>query len=403
MPECDRSPCPRRNRLQGGAPEASATDTAMNVDLDRLIAPIPGAAAAGVSLLFERTYQQIAEARREDDAALPQGDWERPLKRADWNLVEQLCTDALANRSKDIQIAAWLAEAWLHLKGLEGLTDGLGLIGSLCTEYWDSIHPQVEEGEIEYRVAPFVWINDNISLALRLNVPIAERAPESGASSLTLADWEEALRLENLVRKDAAVAKIAERDRKITRAAFMTSVSLTSPKFFAGILKQHARCASAVAGLEQCIQDKLGDDSPGVGKVREVLEGMRKAVREFGGEPPAAEVKIESKRKAKRGAGSEPPPAQATTQGTDMAENRSTDDITTSGEGLIGSREEAYRRLADAADYLLRTEPHSPCPYLVMRAVAWGKMPLTELLQELVQGESDLRQLYALLGMRPGQ
>ena len=47
----------------------------------------------------------------------------------------------------------------------------------------------------------------------------------------------------------------------------------------------------------------------------------------------------------------------------------------------------------------MRTEPHSPCPYLVKRAVAWGKMPLAELLQELVRGEGDLQELYGLLGM----
>jgi type VI secretion system protein ImpA len=49
----------------------------------------------------------------------------------------------------------------------------------------------------------------------------------------------------------------------------------------------------------------------------------------------------------------------------------------------------------------MRIEPHSPCPYLVKRAVAWGKMPLTELLQEMVRSEGDLQELYGMLGMRP--
>ena len=70
------------------------------------------------------------------------------------------------------------------------------------------------------------------------------------------------------------------------------------------------------------------------------------------------------------------------------------------GGSPIRSRAEAYRRLAEAADFLQRTEPHSPTPYLIRRAVAWGGMSLGELLQELVQSDSDLRAIYTLLGMR---
>ena len=59
--------------------------------------------------------------------------------------------------------------------------------------------------------------------------------------------------------------------------------------------------------------------------------------------------------------------------------------------------------LSEAADYLLMHEPHSPTPYLVKRAVSWGNMTLNELLQELVNEEHDLRQIYKLLGMQlPG-
>ena len=56
--------------------------------------------------------------------------------------------------------------------------------------------------------------------------------------------------------------------------------------------------------------------------------------------------------------------------------------------------------LAAAADYLLIHEPHSPTPHLVKRAVSWGKMSLTELLRELIQDDSNLRQIFNLLGVK---
>ena len=71
-------------------------------------------------------------------------------------------------------------------------------------------------------------------------------------------------------------------------------------------------------------------------------------------------------------------------------------------DGVVRSRDEAYRLLAIAAEYLLRTEPHSPTPYLVQRAVSWGNMPLSELLVEYTQDGNDLRMLRVLLGLGEG-
>jgi type VI secretion system protein ImpA len=63
----------------------------------------------------------------------------------------------------------------------------------------------------------------------------------------------------------------------------------------------------------------------------------------------------------------------------------------------IRSRAEAYRRLAEVADYLIRTEPHSPAPYLIRRAISWGGMTLEQLLPELVANEPALKDLERLL------
>ena len=68
--------------------------------------------------------------------------------------------------------------------------------------------------------------------------------------------------------------------------------------------------------------------------------------------------------------------------------------------GSISSRAEAYRALSAAADYLTAVEPHSPAPYLVRRAIKWGRMSLAELLRELLRNNSDLPTVYNLLGIR---
>ena len=65
----------------------------------------------------------------------------------------------------------------------------------------------------------------------------------------------------------------------------------------------------------------------------------------------------------------------------------------------IKSRQDAYRMLEAAAAYLQRTEPHSPTPYLVKRAVTWGQMSLADLMQEILREEGDLTRYFSLLGM----
>jgi type VI secretion system protein ImpA len=67
---------------------------------------------------------------------------------------------------------------------------------------------------------------------------------------------------------------------------------------------------------------------------------------------------------------------------------------------MIQNRADAYRMLIEASDYLLLTEPHSPTPYLVKRAISWGDMPLGKVLEEIVPSSEALAAIYALLGIR---
>lgn len=65
-------------------------------------------------------------------------------------------------------------------------------------------------------------------------------------------------------------------------------------------------------------------------------------------------------------------------------------------------RDEAYRRLREIADFLVGAEPHSPVPFLITRAIAWGNMPFSQLYGELLNlGEDTRRYLLGQLGESP--
>jgi type VI secretion system protein ImpA len=65
----------------------------------------------------------------------------------------------------------------------------------------------------------------------------------------------------------------------------------------------------------------------------------------------------------------------------------------------IQTREDAYHLLAQAADFLAETEPHSPTPYLVRRAISWGGMSLDEVLADMAQEAGDLTHYLRFLGL----
>ena len=58
---------------------------------DELVQPLDGDNPVGEDLRYEGPYDELDEARREDEA-LPEGDWEREGKRAEWDRVIQIAS-----------------------------------------------------------------------------------------------------------------------------------------------------------------------------------------------------------------------------------------------------------------------------------------------------------------------
>ncbi|MGH9816875.1 MAG: ImpA family type VI secretion system protein, partial [Candidatus Acidiferrales bacterium] len=130
---------------------------------DNLLNPIPGENPGGKNLRYDPVYDKIKEARREEDEAIPQGDWEREVKVADPAQVSKLAIEALSGKSKDLQIAAWLTEACLRRESYSGLTEGLHLLRGMLETFWDHLHPEIEDGDLELRAAPLDWVGSHLA------------------------------------------------------------------------------------------------------------------------------------------------------------------------------------------------------------------------------------------------
>ena len=86
----------------------------MAIDVNELLAPIPGSDPAGSDASFSDQFDRIREARRADDPNLTQGEWQTELKVADWREAQRLSEDILQRTSKDLQAAV---KGWQQRQG----------------------------------------------------------------------------------------------------------------------------------------------------------------------------------------------------------------------------------------------------------------------------------------------
>lgn len=344
-------------------------------DLERLLSPVSRRSPSGESLRYEGTYDEIRAARTEDDPDVSRGVWVAPLRRADWSGVEALCLQALEDRSKDLQIAAWLTEAWVHLYGFGGLRDGLQVHAALCDVFWDDLHPRPDGDDLEFRLAPFIWMNEKLPPEIKC-IPISN--PESAdARSYCWADWE-------VVQRPSEEVAASGR----STAGFQQSMILTPVEFYTKLYFEVDASSEACSRLESILDNRCGANAPSLGNLSKVLTAIREFVLDILQQRDATvRFPKPDPERASQPAGLEMEPA---TMAASPLQGAS---------GPIQSRADAYRRLAEAADYLSRTEPHSPTPYLVRRAIKWGSMQLTDLLPELVRNNDELREICRLLQM----
>jgi type VI secretion system protein ImpA len=385
------------------SPEVTAATAARLafVDLAALLAPIQGAAPSGMPLRYDAAFDRMKEARREDDASLPQGIWTRDLKRADWSEVDRVGTNAMVMRGKDLQMAGWLLEAWIHLHDFAGARQGFELLFGLADRYWDTLHPLPDGDDFGARASTLEWVNEKLSTAIA-SIPVT--APTDHAiRAWTWLERDQVLHDENLQRrgppKPAKPATPDPKGTQFTSDAFGVSAEVTPRQFFVDAVEDLSAAITAARALSLIVDEHCGADAPSVALAIDTMSAIREWMKPMAvsphagaavGQQPIAETEA-----------IELPPLDDMITGERM--DPIADATPASPTDHARARVEAYRKLAEAAQTLMRIEPHSPTPYLVRRAIAWGGMSLAELMRHFIDSGYDLRSLYSMLGMDEGE
>lgn len=188
----------------------------------QLLQPVSAERRCGDDIAFSSEVDAIAKARQHDDPTLEQGEWTTALKEADWQFVASRCAEMIATRSKDLRLAAWLAEASARTRGLRGLGDGYAVLAGLCEQYWTDLYPLVDDGDYDQRIGNLFWL-------------LARTPP--------------------LVQECAAQAP-----------------SLEDAEY----------CLAMLTALERAVDTQLGADGPGFSVAREALQAVVRELAPYG-------------------------------------------------------------------------------------------------------------------------
>jgi len=335
-----------------------------------ILTPIPGDNPGGANLRHAPIYDQIKEARRQEDSG-PQGDWEHEIKSANYKQVVQLTQDTIATKSKDLQLAVWLAEALIYQEHLPGLCAGLTLLQGLIESFWDSLYPELEDGDAEFRATPLEWLGNYFDPSKGSSPAMAVRRIPITKSGL---DWfqyktsrsvpSEAETQGNETKSEARKAALA--DKKLTPEEFDLAFRDTPKTFYRQLESDFKTAAENLEALDSICKEKFADVAPGFRELRRAIEDVSQSAR----------ILLQEKLKQ------DPDPvapSEIPAEGVEGTEALSADGmpeegLESSGTLELRTRQDALRMLIAAARFLRRSSPSDPVPYLVLRAVRWGEL-----------------------------
>jgi type VI secretion system protein ImpA len=361
------------------------------IDFDSLLIPISEENPSGENLQYSGIYDEIRESRRADDD-ISQGEWQYELKVADFRKVVDLAIPALISQTKDLQICVWLVESLSRQNGFVGLRDGLRLAHQLQSNFWETIYPEIDEGDMEGRANALEWLDKQCSM-------VARETPITAGEGVNFIGFEDSKIFdlpENMEDLDSDkrqklqdLQQQAEAENRITGDRWRKAKNQTRRQFYEELNLTLEECWTEYEQLDRTIEENFDrNQMPSLLQLKKSLDAIRDLVKKL----------LQEKRQAE-------PTDEELAAGVETTEeivSENGETITVSGvagiAGPIKSRQDALKRLSDVAEFFRKTEPHSPVSHLVSRSVKWGNMSLENLLQELIKDEGVLGQIRETLG-----
>ena len=332
-------------------------------DIDKVLEPVSEDSPCGDDLEYDAEFGELERAAQ-GKAGHEMGDEIIAPEPPDWSEVAEAAT-ALFTRTKDLRVATHLAQASLNLEGLHGLACGLELINRLLHDYWDDLHPNLDE-------------EDDNDPTLRVNSLMPLNSREGFIDNLSRVVLVSSRALGRFSLRDIRLASgeitLPENDdSEIPDPSHVDAAFLDCDlEELTGNSEAISQCIDTLKDLEAYTRVQVGAEfAPEVNGLFTELNVIQKTLGEHlslrGVAVESAEGEVESE-----------PTAQ-------------------SAPGTINSRDDALRVLDRVSEYFRKNEPSSPVPLLLQRAKRLISKDFIEILRDMApQGLSDVEKIGGL-------
>lgn len=311
-------------------------------DLDELLKEISPDAPCGSYLEYDPAYLELAkdiQGKPEDPIT---GEKAQP---PNWREIHKAAL-ALLKRSKDLQIAVYLARALIPIEGVPGFRDGLKLTLGLLENYWDGIHPVLDP-------------DDNLDPTARINILEELNNFDSVLKPLGLVPLADSKMVGRYGLRDIHIAtdKLnpsageAKPDLAVIKAAFQDMPPESIKSLYQAIIES----ADLVKQIQSVVNGKVGiGNGADLSGLASLFKDMQSVCDQYStiAALEAAEALSQEEEQADDApaAGGSAPRKQA------------------AGVGGINSRQDVLKALDLMCKYYAESEPSSPVPILLQRA-----------------------------------
>ena len=350
---------------------------AIDLDLERLLAPIEAGAPSGRNLRYDPAFEALRTAADATpvERTLEDGRKVMAPPQRDFGKIRR---DALAllRVGRDLRVQTLLAEALAASEGPAGIAAGLALIRRSLAEHWDSVHPSLDASETQPADQAALRLNALRSLAapddMLLELGRMRLLEVPGLGALSYRGWELA----------TGRSTPAPYETKPEPGSLEVVLKAAAPELVAERVAALDAAAGEVRAIDALLAARIEDAGalPNLGPLAALIERMRGLLDAHAPTPAPSGETVPGDGPPDPGG---PPPAAPVATAAVLP-------------GRFERREEVVRALDLAIDYYRRHEPGSPVPLLLERAKRMARMDFLSMMGELAP--DALERLKDLLG-----